>query len=111
MLKKKNRITSSVTFKEIFTKGNVKENECFKIIFKKNDLDYPRYGIIVSAKNSKSAVQRNALKRRIRNILRSSLLVFSRGFDVVIITKKGCLNINFSKLKESLDELLLKLFE
>ena len=111
MLKKKNRIISSVTFKEIFTKGNVKENECFKIIFKKNDLDYPRYGIIVSAKNSKSAVQRNALKRRIRNILRNSLLVFSRGFDVVIITKRDSLDMNFLKLKESLDELLSKLFK
>jgi len=109
MLKKKNRITSSITFKKIFAKGDVKENKCFKIIFKKNDLDYPRYGIIVSTKNSKSAVQRNALKRKIRNILRNSLLVFSKGFDIVIITKKDCLNMNFSKLKESLDKLLLKL--
>lgn len=109
MLKKKNRITSSVAFKEIFTKGSVKENECFRIIFKKNNLDYPRYGIVVKAQNSKSAVQRNTLKRRIRNILRNSLPVFSKGFDVVIIVKKDCLNMNFSKLKESLGELLLKL--
>ncbi len=106
MLKKKNRITSSVTFKEILTKGNTKENECFKIIFKKNDLDYPRYGIVVSTKNSKSAVQRNALKRRIRNILKDSLLVFSKGFDAVIVTKKNCLNTDFQKLKESLNKLL-----
>jgi len=109
MLKKKNRITSSVAFKEIFTKGNVKENECFRIIFKKNDLDYPRYGIVVSAKNSKSAVQRNALKRKIRNILRDSLPVFSKGFDIAIITKKDSINMDFSELKESLNE-LIKLF-
>jgi len=109
MLKKKNRIISSVIFKEIFTKGNTKENKCFKIIFKKNDLSYPRYGIVVKAQNSKSAVQRNVLKRRIRNILNNSLLVFSKGFDVVIITKKDCLSMNFSKLKESLNKLLLKL--
>ncbi len=109
MLKKKNRITSSVAFKEIFTKGNVKENECFRIIFKKNNLDYPRYGIIVSAKNSKLAVQRNALKRKIRNILRNSLPVFSKGFDIVIITKKDSINMDFSELKESLNE-LIKLF-
>jgi len=110
MLKKKNRITSSVAFKEIFTRGNVKENERFRIIFKKNNLDYPRYGIIVSAKNSKSAVQRNALKRRIRNILRDSLPVFSQGFDVVIIIKDNSINMDFLELKESLNE-LLKLFK
>ena len=109
MLKKKNRITSSVAFKEIFTKGNVKESECFRIIFKKNNLEYPRYGIVVKAQNSKSAVQRNALKRRIRNILRDSLLIFSKGFDVAIITKRDSTNMGFSELKESLNELLLKL--
>lgn len=104
MLKKKNRIISSVDFKEIFTKGHVQENEYFKIIFKKNNLDYPRYGIIVSSKNCKLAVERNALKRKIRNILRNSLLIFLKGFDVVIMTKKGCSNMNFQKLKESLCE-------
>ena len=108
MLKKKNRIISSVAFKEIFTKGDAKENECFRIFFKKNDLDYPRYGIVVGVKNSKSAVQRNVLKRRVRNILRNSLSVFSKGFDVVVITKKDCMNMNFLELKESLDKLLLK---
>jgi|SRR5680860_1181832 len=111
MLKRKNRIISSVAFKEIFTEGEVKENECFKIIFKKNNLDYPRYGIVVSTKVSKLAVERNALKRKIRNILMDFLLVFSKGFDVVIIVKKNCLKISFSKLKESLKELLLKLFK
>jgi len=108
MLKKKNRIISSVVFKEVFTKGKAKENECFKIIFKKNDLSYPRYGIIVKAQNSKSAVQRNVLKRRIREILKDSLLVSSKGFDVAIITKKDCFKMNFLKLKDSLNELLLK---
>jgi len=110
MLKKKNRITSSVAFKEIFTKGKTKENGCLKIIFKKNNLDYSRYGIIVKAQNSKSAVQRNTLKRRIRNILRNSLLIFPKGFDIVILTKKDSLNMNSPKLKESLDK-LLKLFK
>jgi len=111
MLKKKNRIISSVTFKEIFREGKVKENECFKIIFKKNNLDHPRYGIVVSTKVSKLAAERNALKRKIRNILKDFLLVFSKGFDIVIIVKKNCLKLSFSKLKESLKELLLKLFK
>jgi len=109
MLKKKNRVISSSTFKEIFTLGKVKENECLKIIFKKNNLDYPRFGIIISTKVSKLAVKRNALKRKIRNILRDFLPVFSKGFDTVIIVKKNCLKISFSKLKESLEKLLLKL--
>jgi len=109
MLQKKNRIISSAIFKEIFAKGSTRENECFKIIFKKNNLDYPRYGIIISTQVSKLAVERNALKRKIRNILRNFLSVFSKGFDIVIIVKKNCLKISFSKLKESLKESLLKL--
>ena len=109
MLKKKNRIISSVAFKEIFAKGKVKENEYFKIIFLKNNLDYPRYGIIVSTQVSRLAVERNTLKRKIRNILIDFLLVSSEGFDVAIIARKNCLKVSFSKLKESLKELLLKL--
>jgi len=109
MLKKKNRIISSVAFKEIFTRGKVKGNEYFRIIFLKNNLDYPRYGIVVSTQVSKLAVERNALKRKIRNILIDFLSVFSKGFDVAIIVKKNCLKVSFSKLKESLKELLLKL--
>jgi len=111
MLKKKNRIISSVIFEEIFRGGRAKENEFFKIIFRKNNLDYPRYGIVVSTKVSKSAVKRNTLKRKIRNILKDFLLVFSKEFDVVIIVKKDCLKISFLKLKESLKELLLQLFK
>ena len=109
MLKKKNRVISSVIFKEIFTEGKIKENECFKIIFKKNNLDYPRYGIVASTKVSKLAVGRNTLKRKIRNILRDSLPVFSKGFDVVIVVKKSCLKVSFLKLKQFLEKLLLKL--
>jgi ribonuclease P protein component len=109
MLKKKNRIISPIDFKKIFTRGHIRENEHFKVIFNKNNLGYSRYGIIVSSQNCKLAVQRNVLRRRIRNILRNFLLIFSKGFDIVIITKKDCLNMNFSNLTESLEK-LLKLF-
>lgn len=111
MLKKKNRIISAVAFEEIFTGGKIKENEYFRIIFKRNNLDYPRYGIVVSTKVSKLAVQRNTLKRKIRNILKDFSPVFSQGFDVVVIVKKNCLKMEFSKLKGFLNELLLKSFK
>lgn len=109
MLKKENRISSSILFKQIFTQGARKENKYFRIIFKKNNLDCPRYGIIVSSRISKSAVQRNILKRKIRNILRDLTPTFYKGLDIVVITKQDSLKINFPKLKESLSELLLKL--
>lgn len=106
MLGKRNRITSSVVFKEVFAQGEGKENEGFKIIFKKNNLEYSRCGVIVSMQISKSAVQRNFLKRKIKNTLRDFLSDFSKGLDFVIIAKPKSLKMNFSKLRDSLNKLL-----
>ena len=106
MFGKKNRITSSVVFKEVFSQGEGKEKEGFKIIFKKNNLEYSRCGVIVSMQVSKSAVQRNILKRKIKNILRDFLSGFSKGLDFVIIAKSESLKMNFSKLRDSLNRLL-----
>lgn len=111
MLKKKNRITPPTVFKEVFTQGERKDDKYFRLIFRENNLEYPRYGIVVSTQISKSAVERNILKRRIRSILRDFIPSFSKGLDIVIITKRDCFKMDFLQLKECLNKLLVKLFQ
>lgn len=109
MLKKKNRIISSALFDKILHKGKSKKNEYFKIVFLENNLNYSRYGIIVSSQISKLAVQRNLIKRRIRNALKDLLPVLDVGFDVIIIAQKKSLKLNFLEIKECLRALCFKL--
>ncbi len=49
-----------------------------------NSLDYSRFGTVISAKVSKSAVKRNRIKRIIYDFIRLNKLYETGGRDVVI---------------------------
>lgn len=52
----------------------------------------PRFGIIVSAKVSKSAVNRNLLKRRLRHAVMSAIPDLKSPLDAILLAKPGSLN-------------------
>jgi ribonuclease P protein component len=106
MLKKDNRIKSPVIFQKIFNQGKKKDNQYFKIIFCKNDKNISRFAVIVSTKVHRLAVERNFLKRKIKNILRELTTSLPQGFDTLIVVKKQCLDISFNEIKNQLKELL-----
>lgn len=107
MLKKDNRINSPVIFKEILKHGQKKEHQYFKIVFLKNNIKQSRFAVIVSSKNYRLAVQRNLIKRRMRNILKELIIDIPLGFDVLIFIKKDCLNLGFFDLKKQTREFLI----
>jgi len=74
----------------------------------KNNLKVSRFTVIVSLKVSKKAVDRNRLKRRLREIIRKDVLpAVKPGFDGILITKKSLLLLPFCELRE----LTIKLFK
>ncbi|MFA5392605.1 MAG: ribonuclease P protein component [Candidatus Paceibacterota bacterium] len=109
MLKKKYRLTSSFLFQKIFNQGEFKENKFFVVVYTKNNLTHPRFGIVTSAKTFPLAVDRNSLKRKIRAILNNCVSLFKEGFDIVILTKKGVLDKPSQEIEETLNELLVSL--
>jgi ribonuclease P protein component len=109
MLKKKYRLTSSSLFQKIFEQGEFKENKFFTVVYMKNNLIYPRFGIVTSAKTFPLAVDRNSLKRKIRAILNNCVSLFKEGFDIVILTKKVVLDKSSQEIEEALNELLVSL--
>jgi len=68
-----------------------------------NGLDHPRWGIITSKKTG-SAVVRNQVKRRLREIMRSFTL--RPGYDIVLIGKTGIGTAKYSELLEITARLL-----
>jgi ribonuclease P protein component len=74
MLLKENRLKKKKDFERVFSQGrNLKGDFLFfKTI--NNKLEDNRIGFIVSKKVSKKAVERNKIKRRLREILRSITL-------------------------------------
>jgi len=58
------------------------------LLARSNDLDHPRLGLVIGKKSVKLSVQRNRLKRLMRESFRlhQDLLV---GWDIVIVARKG----------------------
>lgn len=72
-----------------------------------NNLDQSRLGVIASKKVSRHAVDRNRLKRVVREAFRlgrSLLDKNGQGLDIVVLTKKAACAVDNKKLFQSLDK-------
>ena len=104
MLEKKNRITKKKDFDSIFKTGKGFKQGLLYLKTKKNNLDSSRFGFIVSKKFSKKAVERNKIKRRLREIIRKELPKIKKPIDVIIIINPGLEN-DFQKLEQAVNKL------
>jgi len=84
MLALKNRVPSSITFR----KCKIIRTKHFILKIKPNDLDYPRFAVVVSKKIAKKAVERNSVKRLVRDCLQKNLLHKASGYDMLYVIKK-----------------------
>jgi ribonuclease P protein component len=108
MLYSQNRLAKRADIERVFKKGRSFFVGNLGIRLAKNDLKVSRFTVVTSTKVSKKAVDRNKLKRRMREIIRKEILPnVQYGFDGVISTKKPLLDLSFSDLRE----LVIKLFK
>ncbi len=102
MFKRENRLVSGVRFKNSYS-FSVPQ---FVLKERKNGLLLNRFGIIVSKKIDKRAVERNKIKRMLRDILRELDGNMIPGHDILVITRIGILEKtkeeNYSIVKEAL---------
>jgi len=80
-------------------------NEFFTVYGLPNERPYARLGMVVSKRFANKAVDRNRLKRIIRETFRLMSESLD-GFDVVVFTKAGAIAQPNSKLQQMLTKLL-----
>ncbi len=107
-MKKVNVVKSNEEFNEVMKKGKIFKNNYFVVYTIKNNLDKYRFGISVGKKIC-NAVNRNKLKRQVRNILDNHKNLYSKGRDYIIIVRKSSLNEEYIVLEENLRKLLEKI--
>lgn len=101
-LKLKNDISN------VFKLGKSKSLDGIVIKAIENDKGFTRFCIIPSH-GFGNAVERNTLKRRIRNIFRDLCLYFVSSYDIVIIVKKTEKDTNFKDLFFKIEKVLKRL--
>lgn len=74
-----------------------------------NELNRHRLGIIISSKVSKKAVERNLLKRRLKEIIKKELSDLPGGYDLVLIALSGACTKTFVELNKAVAGLFSRL--
>ncbi len=103
-MKKIEIIKSSREYTEIINSSRSKKSKYFSVYYRKNN-DSNKYGITVPKKTG-TAVTRNKIKRRIKNIIDNNKKVVHNGYDYVIIVKKGILDLTYKQVEEELLKLI-----
>lgn len=94
------RLLSAGQFKAVFdsTDGKVSGRNVL-ILARENQLEHPRLGLVIGKKSVKLAVQRNRIKRQIRQSFRLNQAQLS-GWDIVVIARKGLADASNDQLSE-----------
>lgn len=102
------RLRKMRDFEGVFKEGRMFYGSVVSIKVHYTGQEAIRFGIVISNKVSKKATKRNLLRRRIREIIRHELPGLKCGFDVVILTKKDSMLLNYQQLQEMIKNLFYK---
>lgn len=94
------RLRKNEDFQKVFNRGRAYRNRQFTVLALKNSENQSRFGITVTRKYG-SAVERNRIKRRLREIIRLNRHRILQGYDVVIIPKYVTKDMDFESLTKS----------
>lgn len=88
-------------YRQVFNGGQRFVDDCFLVLARPNSLAIARLGLAVSKKNNRRAVDRNRVKRVIRESFRIHQHQLS-GFDLVVVTRQGICRADNNDCFESL---------
>jgi ribonuclease P protein component len=113
MLSSENRLTKKKDFDRVFKEGYSSFDKIIGIKVAVGQEKINRFGVIVSNKVSKKAVDRNKIKRRIKSVLNKEQEKLKQNFDIIIITLPPILKAEFSAVEEAIKKRLsvLKLYK
>ena len=100
-MEKSLRLRKNIEFQKVYKRGKSFWNREYTILILKNNLTTSRIGFTVSKKFG-SAVERNAIKRKLREIIRINRDTLVKGYDIVIIPKKNTKDMKYYELERSL---------
>ena len=102
------RLNKPDDFKKVFARPVKSGDQYFTLLAIRNDLDHPRLGLAIAKKQIKKAVQRNAIKRAVRENFR--VQQHSLGnIDIVVLARSEAIDASLEALRHSLEKHWLRL--
>ena len=103
------RLLTARHFKAVFDSPTGKvPGKSLLILARENGLDHPRLGLVIGKKSVKLAVQRNRLKRLMRDSFRLNQQSLA-GLDIVIVARKGLGEVENPELHQHFGKLWKRL--
>jgi ribonuclease P protein component len=95
-------------FKRLYNKGKNTASKCVVVYCRRNGMTENRLGVTVSTKLG-GAVQRNRIRRRLKEIYRLNEKVLHSGYDIVIVARMRSRFADYKELETSVLTLFRKL--
>lgn len=102
------RLLTPADFKQVFDSAELRvSSKELLILARINRFDHPRLGLVIAKKHVRRAVQRNRIKRVIRESFRhrQAALLGAQGIDTIVLARGGIDKLNNPELQHLLDGL------
>jgi len=96
------RLQGAGSYSRVFKRPNRSVDDFFTILWRSNKLEHGRLGMAIAKKNIRRAVDRNLVKRVVRESYRNQQR-FLTGIDTVVLSRRGLPLHDKKRLRDSLD--------
>lgn len=102
---KTSRLLNAADYKAVFSNAQFKVScRHFLVLANRNSRSSARLGLVIAKKNVALAIQRNRIKRQLRNTFRHNRELLDR-LDLVVLARKGADKLDNKELIETIDSL------
>ncbi|MDI9494801.1 MAG: ribonuclease P protein component [Bacillota bacterium] len=98
-------IKKNKDYKSVYDCNNSISDYNLVIFIKKNDYKYSRFGF-TAAKKIKKAVDRNLIRRRLKEIVRQREHKIKEGYDIVLMARVNAVESDYRSLESSFVKLM-----
>jgi len=104
------RLVTKADFSHVFDDALKVSQSCLMVLYRTNQLNHARIGIIVGKRVANNAVDRNRIRRIVRDSFRHNQERLA-GWDIVVIARQQCDTLSKEKIRKGIDNLWERLLK